>query len=361
MGYSLLYLMHIDWNWIKQRPQYIEEALEKDFDVFIICPRNYRLRDYDDKPNMKVFYSIPFLRRFPHICNINSWIESALIKNRIKRLKPDVIYMTSPQFAIYIPESYKGKVVYDCMDDMLAFGNDKYFRERTRKRELAAANKADIIFASSERLKELLSDRYKTAAARIVVVRNGYGGEIAEHTSKSKNRIYTLCYFGTISHWFDFDFIQKSLDDFSDIQYRLIGPVESGISIPKNDRIIYIPPVKHNELWEATKDVDAFVMPFKLNELIRSVDPVKLYEYINFGKEIITIRYPEIERFDPFVHFYTDYQSFKNAIYNAKKADERKYSEQMRVSFLQGNSWEERGHKIALSIIELMSKSNQQV
>ena len=46
------------------------------------------------------------------------------------------------------------------------------------------------------------------------------------------------------------------------------------------------------------------MMPFILNELIESVDPVKLYEYINFEKNIICIKYDEILRFKDFVYFY---------------------------------------------------------
>ncbi len=33
------------------------------------------------------------------------------------------------------------------------------------------------------------------------------------------------------SHWFDFDILLKSLKDFKNIEYRLIGPV-SGVTIP---------------------------------------------------------------------------------------------------------------------------------
>ena len=45
------------------------------------------------------------------------------------------------------------------------------------------------------------------------------------------------------------------------------------------------------------------IMPFKLNELVKSVDPVKLYEYINYNKPIISIFYQEIKRYSQLCGF----------------------------------------------------------
>ena len=42
-------------------------------------------------------------------------------------------------------------------------------------------------------------------------------------------------------------------------------------------------------------------MPFKLNDIIRDVDPVKLYEYISMGKPVISVYYKEVNQFRDFV------------------------------------------------------------
>ena len=178
------------------------------------------------------------------------------------------------------------------------------------------------------------------------LVRNGYDGNIASVMPKRRAQRYTFCYFGTISHWFNFEYVLKSLNDFPDLQYLLIGPIEGGTSIPSHNRLIYMPPIKHEELTEATKEADAFIMPFELNELILSVDPVKLYEYINFGKDILCVKYSEIERFDPFVFFYDDYDSFHNQIGKMMDSSERKYSDEERLSFLEQNTWVHRVESI---------------
>lgn len=339
---KMLYLMHIDWSWIKQRPQYIEEALEEQFDVTVICTRNYRLKEYKEKENVKVFFPIPFIRRFPLVWKIDMFRKSRIVKRFISKNNPDFIYLTSPQLGHCVPSDYSGITLYDCMDDMLAFNTAKHYVNRISAQEKETVEKSDVILASSTRLKDILSKRYPYAADRIHIVRNGYNGKIAETTSITKHEKYIFCYFGTISHWFDFDIVLRSLEEFDDIEYLLIGPVEGGTSIPPHDRIVYKQPVNHEELQKETKHANAFIMPFQLNELILSVDPVKLYEYINFGKDILCIKYPEIERFEPFVHFYNEYEEFRNQIIHMKNKVERKYSEKDRLSFLEENDWKHR-------------------
>lgn len=342
----MLYLMHIDWNWIKQRPQYIEECLEDNYVVTVFCPRNYRLKEYNDKKNMRVFYSIPFIRRFRCLWKIDEFRKSRIVRRLIKGIKPEYIYSTHPEFGRMIPCSYGGVVIYDCMDDMLAFQSKKSYVERAEKQENSMVERADIVLASSERLKSVLAQRYPDSSHKLELVRNGYGGEIVQVSQKSKEQKFTLCYFGTISHWFDFEFIMRSLDDFPDLMYKLIGPIETGTSIPKHERLIYIPPVKHEELEKETEMVDGFIMPFKINDLILSVDPVKLYEYINFGKDILCVEYPEIKRFESFVYFYNTYEEFYQQIEKMKMAQDRKYTNEERILFLSKNDWKHRAETI---------------
>jgi hypothetical protein len=84
-------------------------------------------------------------------------------------------------------------------------------------------------------------------------------------------------------------------------------------------------------------------MPFQVTPLIESVDPVKLYEYINFGKPILSVYYDEIARFAPFVHFYRSHDEALDIISQLAAAKiGRKYSEIEREAFLSANSWMER-------------------
>ena len=108
----ILYVMHLDWSWIKQRPQFIEEGLENEFNVYVLCIRGYRIKKYIDKDNMSVFYRFPFISRYPQLWKINHFRLKHFINKHILQFNPDIIYVSSPDFIDGIPLSYKGKIVY---------------------------------------------------------------------------------------------------------------------------------------------------------------------------------------------------------------------------------------------------------
>jgi hypothetical protein len=84
-------------------------------------------------------------------------------------------------------------------------------------------------------------------------------------------------------------------------------------------------------------------MPFLVTPLIEAVDPVTLYEYINFGKPILSVYYDEIERFMPFVHFYRSHDEALNIVSQlAALKIGRKYSAVERKTFLDANTWAQR-------------------
>ena len=87
-------------------------------------------------------------------------------------------------------------------------------------------------------------------------------------------------------------------------------------------------------------------MPFQDNQIIESVDPVKLYEYINFNKDILSVEYDEIERFNSFVHFYKTYENYIAQLRELMQAKSVKYTDADRKEFLEKNSWLERVREV---------------
>lgn len=254
---------------------------------------------------------------------VNAAIKCNVVKKKIKKTEANILYLTFPNQVDTIPNDYKGIVIYDCMDNHPAFVNDERQMEIIIRQEENLIKKANLVLVSSNHLIDILKSRYgNEIEEKINLVRNGYNGAIldqAKTVSEKKHKLYTFAYFGTISTWFNFDYILRSLEECADIQYELFGPL-AGVQIPKHERIHYHGTIEHEKLLENIKDADCLIMPFLINEIIEAVDPVKLYEYINFNKNILTCRYEEIERFEPFVYFYTGYDEFIKQILNLKKA-----------------------------------------
>lgn len=92
--------------------------------------------------------------------------------------------------------------------------------------------------------------------------------------------------------------------------------------------------VEHHKLGETVAGFDCLLMPFVISEIVLYVDPVKLYEYIAWGKCIIASWYPEIDRFSDFVYFYHDSGEYVELIKIWRKRDfHRNIPDSSRESF----------------------------
>lgn len=344
--------MHVGWNWIKQRPHFIAEELSNDHEVFVISDYSYRMSKSSNSynnANLRVsnFYKIPFFDHFECTAKINFYLRRIVYRYHYKHIDPDYIYVMSPNVIEYLPRYRSGvKLIYDCMDDMISFTSSEEKKKKIIDRERRLINKADVVIASSNNLKEKLVNRY--GVKKITVVRNAYNGELVcdESDYIGYKSSYNLCYFGTIASWINFDYVIKALNEIDGLEFTFIGPKHSGIDIPSHKRLKYIGAVQHDLLIEKVKNVDAFVMPFVVNELIESVDPVKLYEYINFDKNILCVKYDEVLRFDDFVYFYSTYEEFKEKIIYMMSNRGKKYSHHKRAEFLNSNTWKCRAEMI---------------
>ncbi len=349
MHKKILYIMHVDWNWIKQRPHFLAEKLDLATDILVLYP--FALTRTNLVPNKKTVKTLPFFqlpfRRYKLFDMLNTLLQKIFFFITINYFNPDIIWICHPSIYNYLPkEFYKNTtIVYDCMDDALAFSDAIRNRKINAHMEKCLLNRADIVFASSKNLAQKIITR-GCVPSKVTVVRNAFNGDIVKVNNKNRaeNRIFKICYIGTISDWIDFDSLLFCLDLLTNIEFHFIGPVSA--SIPNNDRLIFYGPTKHSNLVNLMLNYDCMIMPFKVNDLIVSVDPVKLYEYINYNKNIISIYYNELDRFDSFVYFYRDKFELKQVIKQLIQNNTIKYSNIERLRFLHDNTWDIRNSLI---------------
>lgn len=343
----MLYLMGIDWYWIKQRPQILALELEKEYSLTVVYLteifQKIELRkDQDEVKDCRAVPAIPFRDK----CKIASWMEKKYFQKAVKNIEEyDTIWLAHPAFYKYIDKGYKGTVVYDCMDDHCALSADPKISRELKKQENALVKRADFIFASSHLLKEKIER--KGGKGKTWLIRNGFqADEIHESQKPVKKKKYKIGYYGTIAEWMDLALIYGSLEKNKDIEYHFIGPVR--IPKPKGDKnVIFEGVAEHEQLYEKTRDYDAYIMPFQVNEIIEAVDPVKLYEYISMGKCVISVWYKEIDRFAPYVYFYRNEEEYTKLMERlCLEGFPPKYERQQQLDFLGENSWDERYKRI---------------
>lgn len=344
---KMLYIMGIEWNWIFQRPHILARQLQDMYEVTVVCPKQliHPKHQNNEPPDRLIeLFQIPFQEKLQMIGKVaNSWHRHRLGNLNVY----DLIWVGYPLFGRYIPEDYKGTVIYDCMDNFEALYPDQ--REvalmRACKEEIKLINRADIVLVSSLKLKEKIQSICPNKET--VLIRNGFSNILIEKPKQNEKKTqYVLGYIGTISEWLDNQLIEASLEQNVKVRYELAGPVSNHQKIQKPG-VNYRGVIEHAKLGEFVKKIDCLVMPFLINEIILYVDPVKLYEYIAWGKCIISSWYPEIDRFQEYVYFYHDEQEYIQLLERlCEEGFPAKFTQEQQHDFLKRNTWEARGKLI---------------
>ena len=355
MTKKILYIMGIDWKWIYQSPQILAEKLGEDYDVTVIFPRffwNRKLSVKNEGLHLCPLWKLPFQERCRLLAGISNWMNRKLFADIHKY---DYIYLGYPVYERYIPDTYQGKIIYDCMDNYEALYPLKTGLDKVIAFERSVVEKCDILIVSSEMLRRKMDQiaGYKKS----ILIRNGmFPGTIAEIKEAKVKNLYDICYIGTIASWFDVDLLKKSVNKYTNIRYQLIGPYEEKT---EHSGMIYHGPIAHDKLYETIKDYDCLIMPFKVNDIVEAVDPVKLYEYIAFGKCIISVYYPEIERFSDFVYFYRTEEEYMKLLDELGETGfPPKYNKKQQQDFLNNNTWEER-YQLLKNEIDIMEEKEK--
>lgn len=339
---KMLYVMNVNWSWIRQRPHILAQQLDELYDLTVLYPqyiskpwkRQYKTKKTKD---CKPIFQIPFEKRF----TLLSRIQEKIILQKLKNIKEyDILWLSSPVYAKYIPSDYEGMIIYDNMDDNVALQKNPEMARRMSVGQEILFENSDLIFVTSNNLLERLP---KKVQEKSHLVRNGSCIELIEKIQQADatKEKYHIGYLGTISEWFNFKLVEECVKRNPNVIFDLYGP--SAVAAPKSERIILHGVIEHAEIVSALKEMDCLIMPFILNDIVLAVDPVKLYEYIGLGKCIIAIKYPEVERFEDFVYFYEDEKSF-NELLNSLilQGFPPKYDKKKQKEFLINNSWEQR-------------------
>lgn len=348
--------MHIPWTWAKQRPQFLAQELSKTFDVQVVHKKPFSQKNQSSEKTSIPILEIPMLP-FNAKSGIVRFFNKIVTKLATKTLLANskYVWITSPDLFDLLPKLDNDQIlIYDCMDDMLSFSTIKdypsvykyYFNQEKKLLE-----QANVILCSSNNLRDKLINRYNITK-KINILNNGISDQMftsinnnSYSTIKREEDRINIVYVGTIAKWMDWDLIIKSLELNDRILYHFVGPQE--MAIPIHERILSYGPQPHVKIKYIMTEADILCMPFVVTDLIKSVNPVKLYEYIYSGKASLSVRYEESELFDKFVHLYSDINEYMDIIEEIKSNKfVAKSNFEESIKFCKDNTWTVREKEI---------------
>lgn len=347
--------MHISWGWIKQRPQFLAEELSQKFKVDVYYRKSNHLSKglnpalKSDNLTVSGFRVLP-IERIPLLpLSLSTVINKFIWKSHsIDWEKYDYIWVTDPVlWQIIRPKKLpdRTKIVYDCMDDysefpyMKRYPRYKAFMERL---EADLLNFADFAICSAESLAVKIKNKYDIKR-KINVVNNAITESIV-HYPKVLEGLFvpenSLVYIGTVSEWLDYSNLLKLLELHENLNIVLYGPMRTSV-FPQHPRLIFKGSISHDKILGVMKQAKGLIMPFIVNSLIESVNPVKIYEYAYSGKPIIATRYAETMKFSKYVNLYASFEEL-NTYVSAILADNIIPDNQTMVDFAMNNTWGKR-------------------
>lgn len=273
--------------------------------------------------------------------------------------KPDIAIFYSYKFAFLLNtlKSIKTKIIYDCIDDISEF---PYFWERPNERakviktENLLVSASDLIFVVSEKLKEKIINYGK----RPILIRNGVDYEhfskmmpVPEEIKEIPHPI--IGYIGAISEWFDINLISKIAKKRPSWSFLFVGPIAKTLKFPKLSNIYSLGQKPYESLPAYLHHFDACIIPFKINNLTLSSNPVKMYEYMAAGKMIVSSDLPEVRKIpNTMIGHCAD--DFIHKIEEALNMAGRREIVEMNKRYAAENTWDRRIDEIIMHMKDIL-------
>ncbi|ODS39746.1 MAG: hypothetical protein A7315_10545 [Candidatus Altiarchaeales archaeon WOR_SM1_79] len=270
---------------------------------------------------------------------------------KIYNIKNPVVIIYEPRFSCVVGKLNELLICYEVADDRLEFTQVP----RWIKNNIDfLIQKADLVTIASRYLYDKL---VKKRRHNIFLVGNGVE---VEHFKKARKNVEIpsdICdikkpivgYTGAIGEWFDFQLIENILKNYPDFSIVLIGPTfpEQRIEIDRLKKsytnFYALGKKSYNLLPNFIRAFNVCLIPFKINELTRGVNPNKLYEYLAAGKPVISTALPEVKKYNETIYVAENYGEFLSYI---NKALTSAHDLEKFFKIADENTWQEKAKEI---------------
>ena len=250
----------------------------------------------------QLLFKMPdWLKKFSFIL-FNQQIKTALNKLDTDKLKkiawimhPDLI-----DYLKYVPHDY---IVYDSYDEFIVPKAVKGVE--IREKELM--KKADITIAVSKYLKENKEKLYPGKkiihSSNAVDINLFFKQEyfVPEDLKKIPKPI--IGFVGDITDKIDLNLVIYIAEKRPDLSFAFVGEISSGLKKELPDKIknlYFLGRKAYHNLPDYTRYFDIGLIPYNLEintAYIRSISPLKLYEYLCSGTYVVSTAIPEVVDF----------------------------------------------------------------
>lgn len=293
-------------------------------------------------------------------------LNKCLLIPQIKHLVK-AYHLDNPVLWLYPPDSIEmvGKfdesvIVFDCVDDWSQF-KGLVSHKTVQSYMQYLFRKADLVLVTHDNL-------YNQAcyfSKNVHLVPNGVENEHFEKALQPETAIPDdikrlpkprIGFIGHITYWLDFELVHYLASKRPSWSFVFIGPVSSRANVARLNSLknIYFFGFRpYKSLPGYLKAFDVCINPFKLDDLSRSVDPLKVYEYLAAGKPVVSVDMPAMSRFGNTVVVAHDPYSFLIALDTAVYSTSDERMTKMRIMHARTHSWNKRFEQLRTHLLDI--------
>ena len=262
-----------------------------------------------------------------------------------KKAGPLQIWSFTPDISYILGCFGEREVVYYCVDDHGSFSG--YNREQVLRDEEELCRRADLVVTTAQALQ----DAKESWNRHTLLVPHGVD---YEHFSRSVTDNLPvpsdikdipqprLGFIGLIRDWVDLELLSEAARRRRDWHFVLIGDSTLDLARYRAERNLhFLGRKRYEDLPAYCQHFDVGLIPFKVNDLTRAVNPIKLREYLAAGLPVVSTPMPEVQQYKHMIRISDSIESFVEAIEESLAND----SEARRITRSQAmcnESWPEK-------------------
>lgn len=307
---------------------------------------------------------------YDSIYRYNKRLVLKTIKQVIKdyNLK-DFIYLTcfDPFFVPVLPKELGAYLsIYQCIDDI---ATEPYIAKHGIRLENEAAAESDITLVTSKNLwrkfVEIQPETYILNNAVDISIFKDLPYKNYEKPAELANiQVKIIGFVGNLDPVrTDYVLLRRIAETHPDKTLLLVGPINSPEvyeqGLDKMPNVLLVGSKRIYDVPQYLKFMDVTILPSLINQMSKSVYPLKINEYLAGGKAVISTNFSEdIRTFKDYIHIADNHEHFIKLI-DVAVHDYSEEKIQQRVAFANQNTWGDRVRQFWEIIDEHSEKKNK--
>jgi glycosyltransferase involved in cell wall biosynthesis len=253
---------------------------------------------YTPLPVLPVYYN-------PLINKLNQRLLLCYLRRTLARLgwQPDVLWTYWPHTAYQVGRLGERVAVYHCIDDFAAVGYPLTTRGAIARMEAEQCCRADLIFTRTAGLaaaKRRLNPRTYLLPGGVDTAHFDPARVAAPPADVAALPCPRVGLVGTIDDRVDVGLVVHCAGNLPEATFVLVGPVKRHrVDVgPLEDlpNVHLFPPCTHSEVPAKVAMLDVCLIPYRVNPYTEGLSPIKLYEYLAMGKQVVATDLPYLRR-----------------------------------------------------------------